>query len=82
MFPAKNNKSSRSGLSYFFTQRIHGKDPSGNMPGLVKPESEWERTAAVLENILRWEDDGGQMLAAGNPIDRSTPDIVRGLASE
>lgn len=82
MSPAKKNKSSRGGLSYFFTQRIHGKDSSGNMPGLAKPESEWERTAAVLENILRWEDDGGQVLVAGNRIDRSNPDIVRGLASE
>ena len=30
---------------------------------LVRPESEWERTEGVLEDILRWEDDGGQMSA-------------------
>lgn len=44
---------------------------------LVKPESEWERTESVLESILRWADDGGQMLDIRNPIDRSDPDMAR-----
>jgi len=54
------NISSQRGLSYFFTQRIHGKD-SNNMPEL-------ERTEGVLENILRWEDDGGPVFETANPL--------------
>jgi hypothetical protein len=49
---------------------------------LVKPESEWERTESVIEDILRWADDGGQMLDAGNPIARSNPDMARERANE
>ena len=32
---------------------------------LAKPESEWEGTESVIEDILRWADDGGQMLDLG-----------------
>jgi len=73
------NKSSKRGLSYFFPQRIHGKDPD-NMLEWIKPQL--ERTEIEPENILRWEDDGGQMLAAGNPIDWSNPDMARERANE
>jgi hypothetical protein len=55
------NKSLKLRLSYFFRKRIHGKDSSDNMPELVKPESEGERTKSVIEDILRWADDGGQI---------------------
>ena len=58
------NKSLKLRLSYFFRQRIHGRDSSENMPELVKPES--ERTESVIEDILRWADDGGQMLPANS----------------
>jgi hypothetical protein len=58
----KNKTSNRRGWSYFFRQRIHGRDTPGSMLELVKPESEWGRTASVLEGILRWADDGGQNL--------------------
>ena len=68
-------------ITLFHRQRIHGKNPD-NMLELVRPESELERSKGVLENILRWEDDGGQMLDAGNPIDRSNPDMARELANE
>jgi len=56
------NKSLKLRSSYFFRQRkrIYGKDLSENMPELVKPES--ERTERVIEDILRWADDGGQIL--------------------
>ena len=56
------NKSLLLRLSYFFRQRkrIYGKDLSENMPELVKPES--ERTERVIEDILCWADDGGQIL--------------------
>ena len=54
---------------YFFGQRIHGSDSSGpdNMPELIKPESDWQRAenVSVIEAILRWADDGGQMLDLG-----------------
>jgi len=38
------------------------------MPELVKPESEWERTESVIEDILRWADDGGPAFETGNPL--------------
>jgi hypothetical protein len=47
-------KSLDHALPYFFMQRIHGNDP-GNLPEL-------ERSKGVLENILRWEDDGGKII--------------------
>ena len=50
---------------YSFKQRIHGKD-SKDMPELVKPES--EITEGVLDNILRWEDDGGPVFETDNPL--------------
>lgn len=64
----KNKTSNRRGLSYFFRQRIHGRDTSGSRLELVKPDSEWERTECVLEGILSWVDDGGQMLGICNPV--------------
>jgi len=63
----KNKLSNRRGLSYF-RQRIHGEDSSDNMLELIKLESARERTESVHENILRWADDGGQMLDPGNSM--------------
>jgi hypothetical protein len=51
------NKFSNSRLSYFFTPRIHG-----NVLAWVKPASESERSKRAIENILRWEDDGGKII--------------------
>jgi len=62
------NRSLKLRLTYFFRQHIHGKDSSGHMLGLVKPESERERTESVIEDILRWADEGGQMIDVGNAI--------------
>jgi hypothetical protein len=76
------NKSSNQRLSYFFRQRIPGKDSSDNRLELVKRESEWEAAESVREDILRWADDGGQMLDPGSPIAGSNPDMARGLANE
>jgi hypothetical protein len=56
------NKFSNGRLSYFFTPRIHG-----NVLAWVKPASESERSKRVIENILRWEDDGGPVSEPGNP---------------
>jgi hypothetical protein len=59
------------GLPYFFRQRIHYKDSSGNMLKWGKPESEGERTESVMEGILRWADDGGQMMDLGSAAEKS-----------
>jgi len=56
-------------LSYFLRTRIHG-----NVLAWVKPASESERNKRVIETILRWEDDGGQMLDPGNPVIGSHPE--------
>ena len=51
-------------LPYFFGQRSHRSSSlrSVNMPELIKPESEWPRAEHLLEDILRWADDGGKTL--------------------
>ena len=54
-------KSFDHALPYFFTQRIHGKDPD-HLLELARPDPELERSKGVLENILRWEDDGGKII--------------------
>jgi hypothetical protein len=51
---------------YFFGQRIHGMDSSGNMLGLTKPESGWERPESGIMDLLRWADDGGNMVDLEN----------------
>jgi hypothetical protein len=76
------NGSFDDGLTYFFSQRIHGRGSSNNMLELAKPESEWDRTENVIEDILRWADDGGQMLDLGNLIARSNPDTAVKQANE
>lgn len=60
-----NNKSFDDGLTYFFSQRIHGRDLSINRPEWVEPESEWESSESAMDDILRWADDGGQVLDLG-----------------
>jgi hypothetical protein len=69
-------------LSSFFGQRIRGKDVSGNMPELIKPEPQWERAERVIEDILRWADDGGKMLDLSSRIARSDPDAAQGKRNE
>jgi len=55
------NKFSNGRLSYFSTPRIHG-----NVLAWVEPASASERSKRVIENILRWEDDGGPVSETGN----------------
>jgi hypothetical protein len=64
------NKSLKLRSSYLFRQRkrFYRKDSSEHMPELVKPES--ERTESVIEDILRWADDGGQI---SQPNSQGTP---------
>ena len=56
-------------LFRYFSRLIYGKNP-GNM-------SASEKSKIVLENNLRWEDDGGPVVERGNLIDRTNPDLVR-----
>ena len=67
------NRSFDDGLTYFFSRRIHGTGSSNNMPELAKPESEWEEPESVSEDILRWADDGGQILDLDNLMAGSEP---------
>ncbi len=48
---------------HLLKQRFHGK-ASNNMPELIGAEA--ERTEIELDNIRRWEDDGGPVLETGN----------------
>ncbi len=57
------NKSLKPGLTYFFGQHIHGK-----VLAWVKPASASEIGKRVIEDILRWEDDGGPVYETGNPL--------------
>lgn len=75
-------KSLKLRLSSFLGQRILLVDSSGNMPELIKPASGWERADSVIEDILRWADDGGKMLDLGNRTARSDPQDTRERRSE
>lgn len=52
------NKPSNGRLSYFFTPRIH----HGNVLAWAMPASESEKSKRIIENIQRWEDDGGRIV--------------------
>ena len=58
---------------YFFGQRIQGSE-SGNVPELIKTDSEWQRTEGGMKDILRWADDGGKTLDPG--------ELTAGLGSD
>ena len=61
------NESSGHGLHSFSAQRLHGTDLD-NIYELPKPDSELERSKGVLENILRWEDDGARVFETNKPL--------------
>lgn len=71
------NKFSNGKLSYFFTPRIHG-----NVLAWIKPASQSEKSKRVIENILRWEDDGGKVFDPGNVMAGSNPDAARAREKE
>jgi hypothetical protein len=71
------NKFSNGRLSYFYTPRIHG-----NVLAWVEPTPQSDNSKRVIENILRWEDDGGQMLYPGNVMAGSYPDMARAREKE
>jgi hypothetical protein len=57
----KINPSSR-GLSYFSKQRIHGRQPVNILEMLRRDSESGSSKKGVLENILRWEDDGCKII--------------------
>ncbi len=62
------NKLFNHRLSFFIMPRIHR-----NVLAWVKPDSVSERSKRAIENILRWEEDGGKMIE----INHSTLDQKR-----
>ena len=52
------------------------------MPELIKPEPQWMRAESVIEDILRWADDGGKMLDLGSRTARSDPNAVQEKPNE
>ena len=66
-------KSFDHALPYFFVQPSPGKDASGSILEWLKSES--EQTKGLLEDILRWADDGGQMLDLGNSMAGSNSEL-------
>jgi hypothetical protein len=58
------------GLPHPLNRRIHSKAPK-NISKLTRQQ--FERTGIELKNILRWEDDGGQINQA------SSASIIRPL---
>ena len=76
-------KSSKLRLPYFFGRQIHRTASTGKMPELIKPEAhQWQRAESVIEDLLRWADDGGQMLDVGNPVYPSNSDLAEKQANE
>ena len=69
-------------LSSFFGQGIRSKGTPGNMPELIKPEPQWKRAESVIEDILRWADDGGKMLDLDSRKARSDPATMQEKPSE
>ena len=67
------NKSFDDEMPNGFTQLIQGK-ASDNALELVI--TELEGTKFELTNILRWEDDGGQLIGYGTPVERLNPDTA------
>ena len=50
-----------------FVQRIQGND-FDRLSQITKLNPELVKSGGVIESILRWEDDGGQILNAGIPL--------------
>ena len=75
-------KSLKLRLSSFFGQRIRSKDSSDYLPELIKPEPQWKRAESVIEDILRWADDGGKMLDLGSRTAGSDQDTLQEQPNE
>ena len=70
------------GLPYFFRRQLHGKASLVTILKSLKPASEWDRTENVIEDILRWADNGGRMLDLGTLLARSNSDTAREQVNE
>ena len=51
---------------YFFGQRNRSEDRASTMPELIMPEPPWEEVESGLEDILRWEEEGGKTSEANS----------------
>lgn len=76
------NTSLKIGLPHFFRKRLQGRIALGTLPAPVKLESKRQRTDSILEDILRWADDGGQTPEPGSLTARSNPDTARKQPNE
>ena len=72
----------RLGLPYFFRKRLPGMLAFGAIFKPGKPKTEQERSKSVIQDILRWADDGGKVLEIGDPLLPSNPDKSRKLAEK
>jgi len=61
------NAFSHSSLSFVFRPRLHG-----NVVAWKMTASESEKSRPAIENILRWEDDGGPVSETGTPLPQVT----------
>jgi len=63
-----------SRLRIFCTQRNYGRAANNMSESIILP---LEKSKIEVENILRWEDDGGRILNAGNAITPSITNVAR-----
>ena len=76
------NGSSKLDLPCFFRERLlRTVSFSGSLES-IEPDLKRERVGRVPEDILRWADDGGQMLDLGNQIDPRASDLALKQANE
>jgi hypothetical protein len=62
--------SSGGEMYYGFTQQIHGGVPDDGHELMI---ARLETTGSELTNILRWEDDGGQMVVLNRQAELLNP---------
>jgi len=68
MADTKNTMLTKRKLTYFFRRRIHGRNTHKDLDLTI---SRSKKNNFEIENILRWEDDGGQISGWSSPVDRS-----------
>lgn len=76
------NISLKTAVPYFFRHQLHGKVSLDTIRQSLKPGSEWDRPENVIEDILRWADNGGRMLDLGNLLARTNSDTAREQVNE
>lgn len=74
--------SRKLGLPYFFRKRLQGRISLSTLPVAVRLESRRQKTGSLLEDVLRWADDGGQMPEPDRLLARSDLDSARKRPNE